>query len=224
MEVDSVHSKDVEEQVYGYLAIFDTLQAAKDSTYQLLDDTRKLDLDLIYKIQNKTVIIEVQKYGVEDRVFDYKLSSAQIDQLGFQPELDFFVENKTGKTVHVTCFVYGQQEDSVKSAVWKYSKTPIQTLEDGEIGVIDIASIRDKYESRYMRGALGVFDASEEQEAHDSTFQLLSESKKVKLDKLSALRGKKVVLKIEKYGSEGTFIDYVVKTKPRRKPNESVGE
>lgn len=224
MEIDPVHSKDVEKSIYGYLAIFDTLDDAKQSTYQLLDDTRKLDLDLIQKIGDKTVVLEVERYGVQEQVFDYRLSNDQIQELGFQPELDFFVENKTGKTVHVTCFVYEQQQDSVDSAVWKYSKTPIQTLEAGEIGVIDVASIRDKYESRYMRGALGVFDASEEQAAHNATFQLIPEKKKVKLDRLSALRGKKIVLTIEKYGSSGNFIDYVIKTKPRRKPGESVGE
>jgi hypothetical protein len=63
-----------------------------------LDDAKKLDLDLLYKIGDNAVVIEVEKYGVEEQVFDYHLTSKQIEQLGYQPELDFFVENKTGKT------------------------------------------------------------------------------------------------------------------------------
>ncbi len=216
VEIDKTFSKNVAEGIYGYLAIFNSYQEAESSTYELLDDSKKLDLDLLYKIGQNTVNIEVEKYGVEAQIFDYQLTGRQVEQLGYQPELDFFVENKTGKTIHLTCFVYEQQQDSIETSVWKYVKTPVQTLDDGEIGIIDIASMRDAYDVLYTRGTLGVFDEGEEELANQSTFQLIPENKKVKLDRLSALRGKKVVLTVEKYGSNGEFLDYVIKTKPRK--------
>lgn len=216
IEIDKTFSNQVAENIYGYLGIFNTLEEAEESTYELLDDSKKLDLDLLYKIGQNTVTIEVEKYGIEEQVFDYHLTGRQIEQLGYQPELDFFVENKTGKTIHVTCFVYEQQEDSINTSVWKYTKTPVQTLDAGEIGIIDIASIKDVYDTLYMRGTLAIFEEDEEELANQATFQLISEKKKVKLDRLSALRGKKIVLTVEKYGSSGEFLDYVIKTKPRK--------
>ena len=216
IEIDKTFSKEVAENIYGYLAVFNTQEEAEEATYELLDDAKKLDLDLLHKIGQNVVTIEVEKYGVEEQIFDYHLTGRQIEQLGYQPELDFFVENKTGKTIHITCFVYEQQEDSVDTAVWKYVKTPVQTLDAGEMGIIDIASIKDSYNVLYTRGSLGIFEEDEEELANKATFQLIPEKKIVKLDRLSALRGKKVVLNVEKYGSSGEFLDYVIKTKPRK--------
>jgi hypothetical protein len=223
MQIDSVYSKEVEKSVFGYLGVFKTFAEAEQSTYQLLDDAQKLDLDLIYKIGDNTVTLEVEKYGAEGQNFDYHLTGKQIEQLGYQPELDFFVENKTGKTVLVTCFVYEQPIDTTDSPVWKYVKTAVQKIEHGELALIDAASSRDLYASQYMRGTLGIFDEDEEDEAEAATFQLLPEKKKIMLDRLIGLRGKKIVLSVEKYGSEGDFIDYVIKTRPRRTPGTSVG-
>lgn len=222
VQIDAVYSKDIEKSIFGYLGIFKSLTEAESATYQLLPDAQKLDLDLIYKIGENTVTIDVERYGAEGELFDYQLTGKQMQQLGYQPEIDFFVENRTGKTIFITCFVYDQKDDTIDDAIWKYTKTPIQKLENGDLALIDIASNRDKNESLYVRGTLGIFSEEEEAEANNATFQLIPESKKIMLDRLAALKGKKIVLNVEKYGSQGDFIDYVIKTKARRLPEESV--
>jgi hypothetical protein len=62
-----------------------------------------------------------------------------------------------------------------------------------------------------MRGVLAVFDLDQMDEAEKANFQLADYKKKLKLGRLSKLKGKKVVLDIEKYGVRGNFIDFTVK-------------
>lgn len=210
IDIDEIADEEIRKGVYGYLAILDTKEAAEAATPQLIDDRKLLDLDLVQRIKGKTLTVEIEKYSGRIQKFDYKLESDNGAE-PYQPELDFFVENQTGKPIYTCCFIYEQQQDSESLAAWKYSKTGTQFLLPGETAIIDVSSIRNQYAWVYMRGALAIFDEHEKEDAEKASYELLPPEKRLALGRLSSLQGQKVVLEVEKYGAIGEFIDYVTK-------------
>jgi hypothetical protein len=209
VDIDELSNPRNRKNVFGYLAVFETREEALGASYELLDDRKSLDLDLLHKLKNKTVVVEVERYGAKTERFEYFLESETPE--ASQKELDFYVENKTGKPVHVACFIYEQRQDSDDQSPWRYVKTGVQYLENSEIAVVDVNTIKEKYDWEYMRGGLAVFEKDEEEIAQAATYQLLAPEKKLALGRLSTLQGKKVTLEIERYGNTGDFVDFVVR-------------
>lgn len=192
--------------VYGVLGVFTDRHKAEQAIYELMDDHNKIDLDRLTKIQDNTILLGVEKYGIQGDVFDYDFVPDD-QETTVVPELDFVVHNQTGKPVYATAFIYQKKEDM---PVWKYDKSPVIRIEAGDQGVIDVDTLTDPYDRKYMRGYLAVFDEAEEQQAHQATYQLLKSHQKITLGLLSALQSKKVVLKYQRYGILGDSLKFKI--------------
>ena len=104
-------------------------------------------------------------------------------------ELDFDVENLTGKTVYATCFAYMRKRINTN---WSWRKSPICKIEHGQTKTIDIEYIPDVQDRNFTFGYLGLFNT--EEDATKAIFELLPENKMLDLDLLIKLKGKKVTL------------------------------
>jgi hypothetical protein len=223
--------KDEQDRIntFGYLAVLDTQKEADNAIYELLPDRNKLELDLLIHLKGKTVVLEVEKYGIVGEFLDYDFVPKKQTGVKFVPEVDFVVENHTGKTILVICFVFQKKAkgtwlaEKTKEAwtpidetrddmsVWRFDKTPLITLKPGEVGVVDVDTIIEPRDRREVQGYLAIFDEDERKKVDDSVYELLPAQNKVQLGKLVNLKGKKVVIEIEKYGTLGDLIDYTVK-------------
>ncbi len=192
---------------YGVLGVFTNYEDAENAIYELLPDENKVDIDLINKLQNKTIVLGIEKYGVVGDIYDYSFipNTGTIHEV---PELDFLVENKTGKALYVTAFIYQKKDDM---PTWRYDKSPVIRVEANQSGLIDVDTLTNTYDRKYTRGYLAVFDETEKKDAYDCTYQLLKDHQIVNLGLLSALQNRKVILKSQKYGILGDIIDFVAK-------------
>lgn len=118
-------------------------------------------------------------------------------------ELDFEVENQTGKTIYITCFSYIKKRPFSR---WHWNKSPVYKIDDNQTVVVDLPTISDEEDRNNAFGYLGVFDNA--QDAENSTIELLDDNKKIDLDIIAQLHGKKVTIDVEKYGIVGEFYDY----------------
>jgi len=198
--------------VYGMLGIFKSQKQAEDAIYELLPDNNKIDLDRLYKLKDQTLIIGVEKYGVTGDIFDYDIIPNELSKIDLQPELDFKVENRTGKPLYVTAFIYQKKDDM---PVWRYDKAPLIRIDNGATGVVDVDTLQNEYDHKYTRGYLAVFEEDEKQEAETATYELLKPYQKVSLGILAKLNHKRVVLNNQKYGILGDTIEFSIK-EPRR--------
>ena len=205
--IDTFQSARSVPDAYGVLGVFTTHHEAENTIYELIPDENKIDLDRLKKIQGQTILLGIEKYGVVGDIFDYSFIPDNTT-LQAVPELDFTVENRTGKTLYLTTFVYQKKENM---PIWQYDKSPVIALEDGASGLIDVDTITNAYDRKNTRGYLAIFDETEKKEAYDSTYQLLKEHQSINLGLLSELRDRKVILKSQKYGILGDVIDFVVK-------------
>jgi len=199
---------------YGILGIFTTYDQARDAIYELTPDENKVDLDRLQKIQGKTIVLGIEKYGVVGDIFDYSFIPDN-NTYHEVPELDFTVENKTNKTLYITAFIYQKKDDM---PIWRYDKSEIIKIAPNSEGVVDVDTIVNPYDRKYTRGYLAIFDETEKQEAYDSTFQLLKDHQMINLGILSELQDRKIILKNQKYGILGDVIDFVSK-EPRKISN-----
>lgn len=196
---------------YGTLGVFNTRGEAERSVYELTPDNNKVDLDKLHVLQDQVVVLGIEKYGVVGDIFDYSFFPKDFE-IPEVPELDFTVENATGKPLYVTAFIYQKKESM---PIWRYDKSPVVRVENGQEALVDVDTLTNPYDRKYMRGFLAVFDESEKSDAFHSTFQLLQSHQKINIGLLAALRDRKVVLKSQKYGILGDIIDFVVK-EPRK--------
>jgi len=192
---------------YGVLGVFSTYEEAENAIYELIPDENKVDIDLINKLQNKTIVLGIEKYGVVGDIYDYGFIP-NTETMHEVPELDFAVENKTGKPLYVTAFIYQKKDDM---PTWRYDKSPIIRIEADHSGIIDVDTITNTYDRKYTRGYLAVFDESEKKDAYDCTYQLLKDHQIINLGLLSALQNRKIILKSQKYGIMGDVIDFIAK-------------
>jgi hypothetical protein len=220
VDVDTIREKQDRDIVYGYLAIHADSKEAEDATFELLDDKKKLDLDLLVNLKGKKVTLSVEKYGFKGEFFEYDFLPSDDGKKKEVPELDFVVENRTGKTILATCFVYEKKakgswiaatEEKDDMVAWRWDKTPCITLLPNTIGLIDVDTILSTRDRSYVRGYLAVFDEDEAKLEQESTLELVETYRKLNLGDLNQLKGKKVVVDIEKYGIEEDFLDYIVK-------------
>ncbi|MFA5074898.1 MAG: hypothetical protein WC436_02235 [Candidatus Babeliales bacterium] len=216
IDLDVVPDVLIRKNIYGYLAVFATEKEAQDSIFELLDEKHKIDLNLIYKLKNKKVAIKVERYGFKDYSLDYDLENLIPDQKEtlIKSEVDFLVENKTGKPIWLTCFSYQKKENK---PIWQYAKTPVIRIEKDQSAIVDIDTIVQKVYKEEdifnIFGYLAIFDENEKEEALDSTYELLKEHKKLFIGPLFLLKDKKIVLGIEKYGIVGDIFDYRIAIK-----------
>lgn len=220
IDLDTIPDEQDRNNVFGYLGVFNDEKTAQDATYELTDDHYLLDLDLVSQLQGKKVTLEIEKYGKKGEFFEYDFVQIKGTENHVPPELDFSVENKTGKPILVTCFVYEKKakgrwiaatETKDDMSVWRFDKTPIIRLEPDQIGIIDVDTITGDRDRNYMRGYLAVFDVDEQDEIEKATYELLDSKHKLHLGELSYLKNKKVVIDIEKYGIMEDFIDFTIK-------------
>lgn len=205
--IDTFNSPRTVPDAYGVLGVFTNAHEAESAIYELIPDENKIDLDRLKKIQGQTVVLGIEKYGIVGDIFDYSFIPDNTT-LQAVPELDFSVDNRTGKTLYVTAFVYQKKENM---PIWQYDKSPVIMIADGASGIIDVDTITNTYDRKYTRGYLAVFDETEKKEAYDSTYQLLKAHQSINLGLLSELKDRKVILKSQKYGILGDVIDFVIK-------------
>jgi hypothetical protein len=220
IDIDTIPDEQDRAKTFGYLAVFNDQKSAEDATYELLDDRSTLDLDQLAQLKGKRVTIEVEKYGVRGEFLDYDFIAKKKAEQAIAPELDFSVENKTGKTIFATCFVYEKKakgswvaalEDKDDMSAWRFDKTPIIKLAPGQTDIINVDTITSNRDRSYVRGYLAVFDENEEQLAQDSVYELLDSRYKLHLGELPRLKNKKVVIDVEKYGVAEDFFDFTIK-------------
>ena len=240
VNVDTIPDDENREYTFGYLAIFTNEKEARDSIYELVDNGNKIDLDKLNSFIGKTIVIDTERYGFKKERLDFAIVE-EFAKKKFIPELDFVVDNDTGKTIFVSAFIY-QIKDDIRS-VWTYDKTPVLKLEPGQMGVIDVDTISASRDRGYMHGFLAIFEEHEEKMARESTYELLPAEYKVSLGPLSKLKENKIVLETEQYGAVGHISDFDIRpasgpfdkkietkkqTKPKktiaRKPNKNRGK
>ena len=206
--------------IFGALGVFSNRIEAEESTYELLRDENKLDLDLLSEIENKTIVVGIERYGFREPFYDYDFVDKQAKQHGATTELDFFVQNQTGRTSFITGFIYSKkakgrwiaaEDEKDDMSVWRFYKTKVLRLEQGQTGYIDIDSIIPKRDRSFVRGYLGVFDEDHENDAHSKTFELLSDAEKINLGLLTRRQGRTIILEVERYGIANDVIDFTVK-------------
>ena len=208
INIDTIPDKEHRKHTFAYLAVFPDEIEANQVIYELLDDQNKIDLDQVSKLLNKQVVITVEKYGFKEEQIDFAVTKKLTKKIP-PPELDFVIENQTGKTIYVCCFVH-QVKDDIRS-VWTYDKTPIQKLLPGQTSIIDIDTITNHRNRSFVPGYLAVFEEYEEKEARESTYELLKPKNKVVLGRLSYLKEKTVVIEVEKYGAVGDITEITIK-------------
>jgi len=211
VDVDTIADEPDRKHVFGYLGLFDSYQEADDAIYELLDEEKTVDLDLLYKLKNQTVVLNVEKYGFKGELLNYDFVKKD-GMLVEVPELDFVVENQSGRTLYITCFVYQQKPRHIP---WRFDKTPVIKLEPGEEGIIDVDPILHRYDRKYTRGHLGVFDTFVD--AEHATYEMLAPEHKVGLGPLDKYAHKKIILHIEQYGVKGDLVDYAIKKTKHKK-------
>jgi hypothetical protein len=213
VDIDVIPDKRDRNNVYGYLGVFEDYDAAENSTYQHTPNNKRIDLDLLQEISGKEVSIEIKHYGIAPQKLVYSLSNDEQTKTEPLPELDFAVRNTTGKSIYATAFFYEQEQGEYDLSVWKFSKTPVYRIEPGETIEIDVTTIKDKYDWKYMRGYLGVFSLNEELEAHQSTYETLKPHQKISLGRLSKLRNHVVTIMVDEYGISDPVLEHAVSPK-----------
>lgn len=222
IDIDFIPDEQDRKHIFGYLAIFDTEEEAEAATFELISDQNLLDLDLLYELKDKKVTLSIEKYGFKGEFFEFDFVKKK--ESAGALELDFSVENRTGKTILVAGFIYekkakgswfGAVDEKDDMSVWRFDKTPLLKLNQGESGIIDVDTIKQGRDRTYVRGYLAIFDENEEQLARDATYELLESWRKLNVGRLEDLANQKIVLGIEQYGIDQDFIDFVIK-EPRK--------
>lgn len=208
---DSVDDSRYRNAVFGYLAVFNNKKEASDAVMETMDEEKLLDLDLLSKIKDKVIEVNVKKYGIRGDRLAYSTTNESDDLKKANPSLSLFLKNETGRDLYLTCFVYEQPESTQSFDLWKYDKMKVIFLKEGEESQLSVPPIYDKYKWSYMRGVLGIFDKDSKELAEKSTFEIVQPINKLELGNLAKLMNQKIILSVENYGVMGDFIDYVVK-------------
>jgi len=208
VNIDTILDEEHRESTFGYLAIFNNKQAADDAIYELTEDNQKIDLDLLFKLENKKVVIDIKKYGFKKEQIDFAVVD-KFEKKHIKHELDFLIENNTEKPILITAFIY-QITDEART-VWSFHKTAVQRLEPGQISIVDVDSIPKEESRLYATGVLGIFEDNEYETANDATYELLPAKNKVHLGNLSKLKGQKVAVEVEQYGLLGEISEFNIK-------------
>lgn len=227
-----IYDQENRESTFGYLAVLDNQQAADNAIYELLPDENKLELDLLAQLKGKKVVLEVEKYGFKKDFLEYDFVPEDETAEKQIPSLNFLVENKTGKTIIIAGFIFEKrakgtwlaektrvdwsagEETRDDMSVWRFDKTPLLTLQNGQTGMVEVDTIIEKRDRDEVRGYLVIFDEDERREAEDATYELLPADKaknKLQINKLKDLQYRKVAIEVDSYGIVDDIIDYKIK-------------
>jgi len=198
IDIDTLPDEKERTQVYGYLGIFSDETDAETSTFELTDDRKRIPLKHLINLKNKMVVIEDREYGIEGQKLDFSIIDRPENTYIQKSELDFILENRTGKDLWTTTFVY--QRESPAETIWDYEKTPVQLLENGESIFVDVDSIIPSENKKFAHAFVALFDIHEKKQAHAATFRLLPHEKRLDIGKLIKLQSKKVVIHSRPYG------------------------
>ena len=236
IDLATIEDEEDRKNIFGILGVFDSRTEAEEAIYELTPDKNKLDLDQLMKLKGKKVAIETERYGFKNPFLEYDFIQTQQEMKeikGSTPELDFLVENQTKKSIYLCGFTYMKKakgtwiaavDEKDDMALWRYDKTPVLRLEQGQIAYIDVDTIISARDRENVLGFLGIFNSNEERLAHRSTYELLSPRHKLSLGNLKQLKNKKIILEIEQYGAQGNIIDYIVKPIKRIDWAKAVGK
>lgn len=206
IDIDVIE-KSYRDNVYGSLAIFNNKEDALNSTYELLNENNRLDLDKLYLLKNKTIEIGVEKYGFKGYSFTEELIQTIGIDKNKDKKLDFWIKNRTGKTLYVCGFIY---QKKLNSYIWTYDKTKIKKMKPNKIIRIDVDTIKNKDDKSDIRVFLGIFKKNQKEMAEKSTYELLAPENELTLGSLEVLKNKLIVLEIEKYGIQNNFLDFSI--------------
>lgn len=219
IDVTTIKDKRTRKNVFAYLGVFNNRKQAVDMTFELIPDKNKIDLDLLYKVKGKKVVLEVERYGFKAPFLEYDFIDKKKTPAEAS-ELDFHVTNNTGKTLLVCGFIYQKKAKTTwfperygkdDMSVWRFDKTDVVKIKDGQTALIDVDTIVTGRDRKYIRAYLALFEESEEQLALDATYELLDIKRKINLGRLRDLPNKSVIIEVEKYGVRDDIIDYVIK-------------
>lgn len=75
VDVDTVSAGRDRSVISGFLGLFDENeeQLALDATYELLEPQRKINLGLLESLAQKTINLEIEKYGIEGDLIDFTI-------------------------------------------------------------------------------------------------------------------------------------------------------
>lgn len=197
----------VKQEIIGYLGIFHSKEEAEAATFECLREEQKIDLDYLLELRNTSIEIIINQYGFKKEQIDYR-RKADKQEYVVQPELDFMIENRTGKPLLACCFVYQKNSDQDNLMPWKYHKTKIQKIMPNESMLVDIDTIKELYDWIYMRGFLALFEADQMTAAEEATYELLKPEQKINLGRLADVLGKKILITVEKYGSAKKIFEF----------------
>ncbi len=197
----------VKQEIMGYLGVFHNKEEAEAATFESLREEQKIDLDYLLELRNSSIEIIINRYGFKKEQIDYRRKADKQEHV-VQPELDFMIENKTGKPLLACCFVYQKNSDQDNLMPWRYHKTKIQKIMPHESMLVDIDTIKDLYDWIYMRGFLALFEADQVVAAEEATYELLKPEQKINLGRLADVLGKKILISVEKYGSAKKIFEF----------------
>ena len=215
IKIDPIVNKINRNGIYGCIGVFDKKKDAIDSTYELLDESKRLDLDLLYLLKNKRIRIYIEKYGFKrdtiqkDIITDKEITEPYLKK----HELDFYIRNRIGETIYVVGFIYHKKVDG---DTWRYDKTKVYKLKRSETTKIDLDTLKNKYNRVFARGFLGVFDKSQKDFAHKCTYETLPAKNKISIGNMSTLRERVVVIQVEKYGILGKIFEFALVDKKKK--------
>ena len=185
--------------VHAYLALFNNKIDAQTSIFQLLSDEQKLDLGKIEKLNNKSVLLESTRYGFKGERIEYAITNGRKIKI---PELDFIVENQSGKNLYINTFVYQHHGAHPQ---WDFEKLPTRFVKNGQQTTFDVDTVTKKYDWSNVRGYVGIFNKDERNKAKESTYESLNPNQKINIGRLEKIINKKIVIIPKTYGVLGGF-------------------
>ncbi len=197
IDIKTIKSLKNTQDIYGDLAIFDTLEEAETSIYQLLPDHKKIQLPLLIKIKDKILSIRPEYYGFKGKRLELAINQDQKST----NELDFIVENASNENFFITCFVYQLEPNQ---PTWIMDKTNVIELKKGSQAIIDVDTLDiSKEDKENVIGVLGIF--KNKAAAEKSTFELLQPDERINIGKLMQYQNQKIVIIPRTYGAIGGF-------------------
>ncbi len=134
---------------------------------------------------------------------NHNLRWSPAKKTGDYKELDVEVENRTGTTVYAVCFTY---QRTYHTSRWHWDKSDVYELANGQHATIDIDTIPDIIDRDTVYGYLAIFSSRDA--AEKAIYELLDSRFKIDLDLVTNLKGKTVVLGVERYGFKGEILDH----------------
>jgi hypothetical protein len=201
----SVSSKEILNEIQGYLSVFTNKDEAEMSIVELLSDEKRIPLGRLSTLNKKNVKLVAEKYGFKGERLEYTITPQEKreEQKPFET-FKLIVQNNIGKNVYLTGFLY---ELAYSHPQWDFEKLPVAFVPKGHNAIITIPLKQEEYNLENINGYLAIFDGNEKQKAEDCTYESLLPQNKVKLGVLTKINNQKLVLEPKVYGVLSGFDD-----------------